>query len=148
MDRKQRLIRFSEPFRGENARVVVHPREVVRDALACGVEQLPCVRSDPIGDRQPTAYDIEDARRVKRALDLLAIPLVDYVIVGESVTSLLQRRVIRVASRKSYPARIRKRALISISSLYRRRSSLPLSTAYIAIRSASSLPSVPTCALT
>jgi DNA repair protein RadC len=40
------------------------------------------------------AYDIEDARRVKRALDLLYIPLVDYVIVGESITSLVHRRVI------------------------------------------------------
>ncbi len=74
--------------------MTVHPREVVRDAIACGAEQLLCVRSDPIGHHQPTAYDVEDARRVKRALDLLGIPLVDYVIVGESVTSLLQRRVI------------------------------------------------------
>jgi len=39
-------------------------------------------------------HDFDDARRVKRALDLLAIPLLDYVIVGRSVTSLLQRRVI------------------------------------------------------
>ena len=94
MDRKQRLIRFAELARGENDRVVVHPKEIVRDALGCGAEQILCVRSDPIGDHQPTAYDVEDARRVKRALDLLGIPLVDYVIVGESVTSLLQRRVI------------------------------------------------------
>jgi hypothetical protein len=47
-----------------------------------------------------------------------------------------------------YPARMRRIALISISSPYRRRSSLRLSTANIAIRSANSLPSVPTCALT
>ena len=48
-----------------------------------GAEQILCVRSDPIGDHQPTAYDIEDARRVKRALDLLVIPL-GYVIVGRA----------------------------------------------------------------
>jgi DNA repair protein RadC len=66
----------------------------VRDALACGAEQILCVRSDPAGDHQPTAYDAEDARRVKHALDLLVIPLLDYVIVGESVTSLRQRGVI------------------------------------------------------
>ncbi len=94
LDRKQRLIRFSELARGENDRVTVHPKEVVRDALACGAEQILCVRSDPRGDHQPTVHDVEDARRVKRALDLLVIPLLDYVIVGQSVTSLLQRRVI------------------------------------------------------
>jgi DNA repair protein RadC len=74
--------------------VRVCPREVARDAIACGAEQILCVRSDPIGDHEPTAHDFEDARRVKRVLELLSIPLLDYVIVGESVTSLLQRRVI------------------------------------------------------
>jgi DNA repair protein RadC len=77
LDRKQRLIRFSEIARGENDRVAVHPKEVVRDALTCGAEQLLGVRSDPIGDHEPTACDFEDARRVKRAMDLLAIPLLD-----------------------------------------------------------------------
>jgi DNA repair protein RadC len=94
MDRKQRLIRFAELFHGTNDRVTIYPKEVVRDALACSAEQLLCVRSDPIGDHQPTMYDVEDARRIKRALELMAIPLVDYVVVGESVTSLLQRGVI------------------------------------------------------
>jgi DNA repair protein RadC len=55
---------------------------------------LHCVRSDAIGDHAATAYDAEDARRVKRALDLLGIPRLDYVIVGEGVTSLRQRGVI------------------------------------------------------
>jgi len=53
-----------------------------------------CVRSDPLGDHQPTTYDAEDARRVKRALGLLDIPLVDLHFVGESITSLVHRRVI------------------------------------------------------
>jgi DNA repair protein RadC len=39
---------------------------------------------------KPTLHDFDDARRVKRALDLLAIPLIDYLIAGASVTSLLQ----------------------------------------------------------
>ena len=94
LDRKQRLIRFSELFRGVNDRVVIYPKEVVRDTLACGAEQVLCVRSDPLGDHQPTTQDIEDAKRVKHALGLLHVPLVDYVIAGKSVTSLLQRGVI------------------------------------------------------
>ena len=89
LDRKQRLIRFSELAHGSDDRVVVYPKEVVRDALACRAEQILCVRSDPRGDHEPTVYDFEDARRVKHALDLLVIPLVDYIIAGRSVTSLL-----------------------------------------------------------
>ena len=94
LDRKQRLIRFTELAHGTNDRVRVYTKELVRDALACRAEQILCVRSDPHGDHEPTVYDFEDAQRVKHALDLLAIPLIDYVIVGKSVTSLLQRRVI------------------------------------------------------
>ncbi|MEJ1965990.1 MAG: JAB domain-containing protein [Gammaproteobacteria bacterium] len=93
-DRKRRLIRFSELFHGVDDRVVIRVKEILRDALACGAEQLLCVRSDPLGDHKPTENDVEDAPRVKRALDLLHIPLGDYVIVGEAVTSLVQRRVI------------------------------------------------------
>jgi DNA repair protein RadC len=94
LDRKQRLIHFSEIARGEDDRVKVHPKELIRDALAWHAEQVLCVRSDPLGDHQPTIADIEDARHVKRALDLVGLPLMDYVIVGESITSLVHRRVI------------------------------------------------------
>src|SRR5262249_35003580 len=81
LDRKQRLLRFVELARGESDRVNVIPKEVIRDALWWHAEQVLCVRSDPLGDHQPTTHDIEDARRVKRALDLLGLPLLDYVIV-------------------------------------------------------------------
>jgi len=94
MDRKQRLIRFTELLHGSNDRVHVYTKELVRDAIACRAEQILCVRSDPRGDHEPTIYDVEDARRVKHALDVLGILLVDYVIAGQSVTSLLQRGVI------------------------------------------------------
>jgi DNA repair protein RadC len=91
LDRHQRLIRFAEIFHGQNATVPVHPREVVREAIACNAEQILCVRSDPQGNHQPTPADVEDARRVMRAMNLLQIPVLDYVIVGTSVTSLRAR---------------------------------------------------------
>ena len=94
LDRKQRLIRFAELTHGSGDQVDVYPKEVVRDTLQCGAEQVLCVRSDPRGDHQPTSKDCTDARRVKYALSLIEVPLVDYIIVGESVTSLVHRRVI------------------------------------------------------
>ena len=94
LDRKQRLIRFCEIFHGQHSRVVVRPKEVVREAIACNAEMVLCVRSDPGGEHQPTPQDIEDARRVKKAMDLLMIEMMDYVIVGESLTSLRVRGVI------------------------------------------------------
>lgn len=96
LDRYQQLIRFAELFHGQGSMVTVHPREVVRDALACNAEQILCVRSDPQGDDQPTPADAEDALRVTRAMNLLHIPVLDYVIVGRSVTSLRARGVLRI----------------------------------------------------
>ena len=87
------LLRFVELARGENDRVRVIPQEVIRDAPWWHAEQVPCVRSDPLRDHQPIAHDIEDARRVKRALDLLDLPLLNYVIADESITSLVHRRI-------------------------------------------------------
>lgn len=95
LDREQRLIRFAELFRGAGAQVKVYPREVVRDVLAYGAEKILCVRSDPSGDHRPTRQDFENAGRVKKALDLLGIPLMDYLVVGKSVTSLMERGGIR-----------------------------------------------------
>jgi DNA repair protein RadC len=93
LDRRQRLIRFDELFRGTTDYVTVHPREVIRCTLDCCAEQILCVRSDPTGNSEPTPFDVEDARRLHWLLQGLEIPLVDYVIVGEAVTSLRQRRV-------------------------------------------------------
>jgi DNA repair protein RadC len=74
--------------------VKVHAKEVVRETLAWNAERLLCFRSDPAGDHQPTSDDIATARLVKRALDLLNVPLLDYVIVGTTLTSLRLRGVI------------------------------------------------------
>jgi DNA repair protein RadC len=96
LDRHQRLIRFAELFHGQNDTVPVRPKEVVREVLACNAEQILWVRSDPQGDHQPTSADVEDARGVTRAMNLLQIPVLDYVIVGKSVSSLRARGVLRI----------------------------------------------------
>jgi DNA repair protein RadC len=94
LDRKQRLIQFTELAHGSIDDVNVYPKEVVRETLSCGGEQVLAVRSDPQGDHEPTPRDAENARRMKHALALIEVPLVDYIIAGESVTSLVHRRVI------------------------------------------------------
>jgi DNA repair protein RadC len=94
LDRNQRLIHFDELFRGTTDRVDIYIREIVHETLACNAEQILCVRSDPTGNSEPTQRDIADARRLREMLDEIDLPLIDYVIVGETVTSLRQRRVI------------------------------------------------------
>ena len=94
MDHKQRLIRFSQLFRGSGRQIDVSTREVLREALDNQTELVMCVRSDPLGDQTPRLEDIHDAQRLNRALNFLNIELMDYLIVGESITSLRERHVI------------------------------------------------------
>ncbi len=57
----------------------------MRTPLPSGTDSCACAT---VLDRRAVT-----ARRVKRALDLLQMPLLDYVIVGESITSLAHRRI-------------------------------------------------------
>jgi len=93
MDHKQQLIRFSQLFRGSGRQIDIRTREVLREALDNQAECVMCVRSDPLGDLTPTLDDIHHAQRVHRALSILNIELMDYLIVGESITSLRKRYV-------------------------------------------------------
>jgi len=91
LDHRQQLIRFSQLFRGSGRHVTLKPREVLRDALSNRAERVLCVRSDPLGDHLPTTQEIHDAQIVCRALNECGIELMDYLIVGESITSLRER---------------------------------------------------------
>jgi DNA repair protein RadC len=94
MDHKQRLIRFSQLFHGSGRQISVSTREVLREVLDNQAELVMCVRSEPLDDKTPRLEDIHDAQRLNRALNHLNIELMDYLIVGESITSLRERHVI------------------------------------------------------
>jgi DNA repair protein RadC len=94
LDRNQRLIYFRELFRDTVDHVTIPIREVVRETLDCNAEQILCVRSDPTGISEPMQLDISVARRLREMLDTIELPLIDYIVVGDTVTSLRQRRVI------------------------------------------------------
>ena len=50
LDRRKRLLAYRTLFRGTIDALDVHPREVVRDALACNAVCVILVRNDPSGD--------------------------------------------------------------------------------------------------
>jgi DNA repair protein RadC len=81
------VLGFQEIFRGTIDVVTVHPREVVRDALACNASCVILVRSDPSGDAIFSDADAMIWRQVSRALDLVDIAALDYMLVGARVVS-------------------------------------------------------------
>lgn len=61
---------------------LVHPREVFRRALKKGAVRIIIGHSHPSKDSHPSEDDLQITRKIKEAGDLLSIPLLDHVIIG------------------------------------------------------------------
>lgn len=86
LDTRHRLIEFVELFHGTIGGTEVHPREVVRSALRCNAAAVIVGHNHPSGDVEPSAADRALTVRLKQALALVDVRLLDHVIVGGQQT--------------------------------------------------------------
>lgn len=93
--RDELLIQVAELFRGTSSYVDISPKEVVRAAMACEAEGVICVRTDARGKSEATPHDISTAQWLRKLFDVLETPLMDYIVVGKSMTSLKRKGVLR-----------------------------------------------------
>lgn len=82
VDTRHRLIKYSELFSGSIDGAEVHPREVVRAALRLNAAAVIVGHNHPSGVAEPSAADRAVTIRLKQALALVDIRLVDHIIVG------------------------------------------------------------------
>lgn len=93
--RDELLIQVAELFRGTSSYVEISPREVARAAMACEAEGVICVRTDARGKSAATAHDISTAQWLSKLFDVLETPLMDYIVVGKSMTSLKAKGLVK-----------------------------------------------------
>lgn len=86
LDTRHRLIEYQELFHGTIDGAEVHPREVVRHALRCNAAALIVAHNHPSGTPEPSAADRAVTLRLKHALALVDIRLLDHVVVGGCAT--------------------------------------------------------------
>jgi DNA repair protein RadC len=92
LDNRHRLIAFDELFRGTIDGASVHPREVVRQALARNAAAVILVHNHPSGVAEPSQADQLITRRLREALSLIDIRVLDHCIVADNTcVSLAQR---------------------------------------------------------
>ena len=84
LDTRHRLIEYSEMFQGTIDGAEVHPREVVRKALRCNAAAVIVAHNHPSGTTDPSAADRAVTARLKQALALVDVRLLDHVVVGGS----------------------------------------------------------------
>jgi DNA repair protein RadC len=83
LDNRHRLLAFEELFRGTIDGASVHPREVVRQALLHNAASVIIAHNHPSGVVEPSQADEGVTRRVRQALGLVEIRLLDHLIVGD-----------------------------------------------------------------
>jgi DNA repair protein RadC len=95
LDNRHRLIAFDELFRGTIDGASVHPREVVRQALARNAAAVILAHNHPSGVAEPSQADELITLRLKDALGLVDIRVLDHLIVGDNrCVSLAERGVL------------------------------------------------------
>lgn len=91
LDNQHRLIEFNELFQGTVDAVSVYPREVVKAALACNAAAVIFAHNHPSGQPEPSEADKRITQRLKDALALVDIRVLDHIVVGEGCVSFAER---------------------------------------------------------
>lgn len=90
LDARRRLLEYVEMFRGTIDTATVHPREVVKEALRRNAAAVIFAHNHPSGISRPSEGDEITSIRLRVALGLFGVQVVDHFIVGESIASLVE----------------------------------------------------------
>ncbi len=91
LDNRHRVVAIEELFRGTIDGAPVYPREVVKSGLRCNSAAAVAFHNHLTGVSEPSAADLQMTRRLREALALVDIRLLDHLIVGETCLSLAER---------------------------------------------------------
>lgn len=95
LDNRHRLIVFEELFRGTIDGAAVHPREVLRQALSHNAAAIILAHNHPSGVAEPSHADELITVRLRDALALVDIRVLDHLIIaGPEAVSLAERGVL------------------------------------------------------
>lgn len=92
LDAQLKLIAMETLFQGSLTSTTVHPREVVKRALALGAGAVILAHNHPSGHAEPSRADEQLTRQLSQALALVDVRVVDHLVVGSGeVVSLAER---------------------------------------------------------
>jgi DNA repair protein RadC len=83
LDNRHRVIAFDEVFRGTIDGASVHPRDVVKLALARNAAAVILAHNHPSGIAEPSQADEMITGRLRDALALVDIRVLDHIVVGD-----------------------------------------------------------------
>ncbi|NEX18822.1 JAB domain-containing protein [Thiorhodococcus mannitoliphagus] len=92
LDNRHRVIRYDELFYGTIDGASVHPREVVRRVIETNAAAVIFAHNHPSGVAEPSQADLRITQRLKDALAIIEVRVLDHIIVGDGEgTSFAER---------------------------------------------------------
>ena len=83
LDTRHHVIDYKELFRGTLNGATVHPREVVRSVLERNASAVILAHNHPSGIAEPSQSDATLTRRLREALELIDVRLLDHLVIGD-----------------------------------------------------------------
>lgn len=83
LNSKNIIIKQKTIFMGTLNSAIVHPREIYSEAVKCASNAIIVLHNHPSGDTAPSKEDIKTTNRLRECGDILGIPLLDHVIIGD-----------------------------------------------------------------
>jgi len=83
LDGKNRIICLDRVSVGSLNQSIVNVREVMKSVLLSSAAAIILVHNHPSGDPEPSGEDLSITKRLKESGDLIGIPILDHIIIGE-----------------------------------------------------------------
>lgn len=90
LDNQHRVLAFERLFFGTINQAAVHPREVVKAVLRHNAAAVILAHNHPSGVAEPSSADRDITLRLRDALNLIDVRVLDHVIVGARCTSMAE----------------------------------------------------------
>lgn len=90
LDNRHRLIAVEDLFQGTIDRASVHPREVLKLALTRNAAAVVLYHNHVSGVSEPSSADELITRRLKEALALIDVRVLDHLIIAEPIYSFVE----------------------------------------------------------
>ena len=92
LDTQNNLIHHEALFTGTIDSCAVHPREVAKLALSLNAASVIFAHNHPSGNPEPSPADRQITERLKKALALIDVRVLDHIIIGEGTSVSLAER--------------------------------------------------------
>ena len=90
LDAKCKMMSHQTISTGSLTASIVHPREVYKIAIQKSAYSIIVLHNHPSGDPTPSKEDIQITQRLKKVGEVIGIPLLDHIIIGDGIYKSLK----------------------------------------------------------